>query len=230
MGSVSAETGTPSAVGRYEACRNLQWERSDDGGENSPGRYCVNRLGVVHYLDCPVYQGIPCCLFDAREEGETPPAVSAVEIEETRARLAEDYLRWPYWRRVETLRGEEAPGDDRRRVELVPEEPDDREEAEVEVAEHAPPPPDSDEEPAPIEKYPGQHRSEDRRKQQDPAPLAPLEEVLAEEPETSAPEPDESPADGAPEAEAKDEAAPGKKRSRRRRGRRRGRRRRKPPP
>lgn len=90
-------------------CRNLVWGLVTGDTEPTPGLHCANRLGVVHVLDCPVYQGVACCLLDPRDESESPEPRSEEECEEIAERLSEDFLRWTYWRRVEALRRKEPP-------------------------------------------------------------------------------------------------------------------------
>ncbi len=98
------DAGTQAETERYIRCRNLVWEAAPQPGPRVPGRYCSNRLGVVSATDCPVYQGIECCLFDPRDDDEEPAQRSEDEIDEIRAVLTADYLRWPYWKRVNLLR------------------------------------------------------------------------------------------------------------------------------
>ena len=111
---------TPAATD-HTRCRRLVWEFSPEDGRAIPGRYCVNRIGVFHMLDCPVYLGRTCCLFDPRAEGEEPVPVRPPRIFEIRETLAEDYLRWPYHRRVALLSGSEPPpGEDPPPPDVVP--------------------------------------------------------------------------------------------------------------
>jgi hypothetical protein len=93
----------------HERCRNLLFEDTLEAGGPAPGKYCVNRLGAFSVLDCPVFQGLSCCLYDARPEGEAPAVPTPRKIEETKGRLGEDYLRWRYWQRVARLRDPEEP-------------------------------------------------------------------------------------------------------------------------
>ncbi len=145
----------------YSLCRNLLWEVSVRDRRRVPGRYCVNRLGVISALDCPVFQGLPCCLYDPRAEGEEPKVPSEEEVEAVRDRLVEDHLRWPYWRRVHTLRGAVAPPPPGPPPPPDPEDMDRDEEDLGEIAVAPLPAPEAD---APPEKYPGQRRSEDRHR------------------------------------------------------------------
>ncbi|MHC4861167.1 MAG: hypothetical protein ACYTDY_13880, partial [Planctomycetota bacterium] len=178
MRTAMEETGSPPAVERYVTCRNLIWEASPDSGEKTPGRYCVNRLGVVHFLDCPVYQGLDCCLFDPRPEGEEAEPATEAGVEDARARLSQDYLRWSYWRTVDMLRAPEPPEEIRRTVTADVVEEEEEEELADLVRQQTKPP----DETAPVEKYPGQHRSEDRHRAREPSlPGPPLEEILEDE-------------------------------------------------
>ena len=108
-GARMRDAGTSTETGRYALCANLVRERSPKSGEVVPGRYCVNRLGVVAAVDCPVYQGLSCCLFETRGPDASPAPATDEELEEIRGELAVDFLRWPYWRRIELLRRAEPP-------------------------------------------------------------------------------------------------------------------------
>ncbi len=145
----------------YSLCRNLLWEVSVRDRRRVPGRYCVTSLGVISALDCPVFQGLRCCLYDPRAEGEEPRVPSEDEIEAIRDRLVEDHLRWPYWRRVHTLRGAVAPPPP---APPPPPDPEDMDREEDELGEIAAAPLLAPADEAPPEKYPGQRRSEDRHR------------------------------------------------------------------
>ena len=99
---------TPGAPD-HTRCRHLVWEASPEDGHLEPGTLCENRLGVFHLLDCPVYLGRRCCLFSPRAEGEEPAAPDPDRIRDLKLALSEDYLRWPYRRRVTRLHAAEPP-------------------------------------------------------------------------------------------------------------------------
>ncbi|MCU0728221.1 MAG: hypothetical protein MUE73_20935 [Planctomycetes bacterium] len=220
----------------HARCRNLVHEILPRDGRCVPGRYCVNRLGIIQVLDCPVFQGLSCCLFDPRPADEAPRVVSEDELEVLRERLAADLLRWPYFRRVEVLRGPEAPPE---KPMVVPEPEEEEPEPPVPEEEITPtalalPAPDSGETLA--EKYPGQRRSEDRfRSRQERRAAAEAEgrdgDEPAGEPEPGPPTEPEPEPEPEPEASSSDPpdppapegaATPGKRRGRRRRRRRGG--------
>lgn len=225
-----------SEIDRHATCRNLVWEAAAARGEAVPGRYCVNRLGVVHSLDCPVYQGLECCLFDPRAEGETPELTDEKELDRLRTRLTRDYLRWPYWKRVELLRGAEAPAIVVHDLpDTIEPEFDDDTEPVKKVMKEEPEKPQEKTEELPGERYPGQRRSEDRRKTRRAGESPPPAEadggfaagILTEE-DVAVPAEPALPESGPPvkdaPAKAKEKGQDQKKRSRRRRpGRRRGR-------
>ncbi len=209
-----------------ETCRNLVWEISPEEGERRPGRYCLNRLGPVHILDCPLTQGLECRLYEPRPEGEEPRTLDDDGLDDLRGELTLDYLRWPYWKRVRALR-ETGCAEEPIRVEPVPDE-EDEEEADAAAALSSPGVPEEAGE-ALREKYPGQRRSEDRLRarrreapRDRPAPSPPGKEP--------GPEPEGKPPGetGKPGVAPKEKPPkPGKKGERRRssRGRRRRRRR-----
>lgn len=96
-------TGDRPAALDHTRCVHFRHELSPETGTPVPGRYCENEAGVFREFDCPVFQGRACRFFAARPAGEAPVAATAEELRELRARLSEDYLRWPYFRRVESL-------------------------------------------------------------------------------------------------------------------------------
>jgi len=227
-GACMRDAGTSTETGRYALCANLVWESSPKSGEVVPGRYCVNRLGVVAAVDCPVYQGLSCCLFESRGRDASPAPVTDEELEEIRGALTVDFLRWPYWRRIELLRRAEPPEPLNPLPDIEVKEEDegdipDTETVRIETV--------SREEEALQEKYPGQRRSEDRRRENrpaEPAPESPPDDVPAAE---SADAPAESPDDASeappprPDQRPDETAKPRRSRRRRRggRGRRRSR-------
>lgn len=239
------EPRPPEASEPHARCRNLIWEPSLDNSDAVPGRYCVSRLGAIQSMDCPVFQGLPCCLFDPREDGEEPVVAGEERILEIRELLTADYLRWSYWKRVDALR-DSVPPPETVRTPDSPDEPPAAVEADgepEEITRHEIPPPKEE---ALKEKYPGQRRSEDRRRSRQ---AVPPEEASPEEddfnkgifdlpsleptPEPTAPETgDAPPAPPAPSTEpGSDSAKRGEKSSnsgRDRRPRRRNRRRRSP--
>jgi hypothetical protein len=221
-----------SRTERHTRCRNLVWEASPDGSP-APGRYCANRLGVVHVTDCPVAQGRDCCLFDPRPDGVEAEPAAEDEIERLRERLARDYLRWPYWRRVQVLQGPEAPTTE---VEDLPDvieagEAEEEFEAAEPVARPKPKPAAADE--SPKERYPGERRSEEAHRTPESAAPVDLDDVFAkgifpeEPPPSSEPaspgEKDTGPGKPAETTEQKPAERRGKGRRRRRPRRRRGR-------
>lgn len=226
MGAMSRRPPPPHA-----RCVNLLWEPSPRDGKPRPGRFCSNRFGVIHVLDCPVYQGLDCRLFEERSAEAEPKVPTDEELETVRTRLAEDYLRWPYFRRVARLRGADV-GD---AVVLLDEEAPEPEEEEAEEGEQdlvvAPLPvlPEPGEE-AFKEKYPGQRRSEDRVRprraatgEEDAFSAGIFDEPVLEDPEVEGPTAEEAAA-AAPEPEPPaetGEAPPTRRRPRRRGPRRR---------
>ena len=235
--SKSAEAAEPHA-----RCRNLVWESSPDNEGSVPGRYCVSRLGTIQSMDCPVYQGQTCCLFDPREPDEQPEVADEERILEVRGQLTSDYLRWSYWKRIDALRAEEPPPvkDELPDIEVeLPQEVEaDGESEEVERHEIPAPPPKEE---ALKEKYPGQRRSEDRRRSRQPAasedPAAeeddftrgifelPSLDPEAEpevEPDVATPPPEESSGADPAGDEKKPADSPARRRPRRRSRRRRG--------
>lgn len=214
-------------------CRNLVWEPAPDSGGVVPGRYCVSRVGVIQSMDCPVSQGCSCCLFDPRSDDESPSASGEERLDEIRGELTADYLRWSYWKRVDVLRGSEPPPEVIEpdiAEEILPEiETPPEADAEEIVRLELPPSPEKDE--ALKEKYPGQRRSEDRRRSRKPASE---EEVLPEDDFTKGifelpsldPEPEVSPPSPPEDHESADAeqelSETGRRRPRRRNRRRRG--------
>ena len=91
MSKAEAAPGTE----RHLTCRNIVWETVRTDGSSAPGRYCANRLGILHLLDCPVFQGEECCLFEVRGEDEEPFLPDEDELDRIRGRLSQDFLRWP---------------------------------------------------------------------------------------------------------------------------------------
>ncbi len=237
-----SDPNPPADSEAHIRCRNLVWEASPDNRGAVPGRYCVSRVGAIHSMDCPVYQGCSCCLFDPREDDESPVVSGEERLDEIRGLLAPEFLRWSYWRMVDVLRGSEPPPEtgEPEVAEKPPEavapatEPD----VEVIVRHELPPPPEKGE--ALKEKYPGQRRSEDRRRSRKPADF---EEEAAEEddftrgifelpsldpepekaipPEGPSPEPPSSEEKSAGGERQKSKSGPcgSRRRSRRRRGR-----------
>jgi hypothetical protein len=94
---------------RYEDCRHLVFRISPASDSPVPGPYCDSPIGVFPRLDCPVFQGRKCAYFEPRADEEAPSVSSREEIEALGARLAEDYLGWRYWRRIEELSGGPPP-------------------------------------------------------------------------------------------------------------------------
>ena len=232
----------PAETEPHVRCRNLVWEPSPDNGGAVPGHYCVSRVGAVHSMDCPVFQGCACCLFDPRQDDEPPVVVGEERIDEIRAELTVDFLRWSYWKRVDILRGSEPPPEpeEPEAAEEAPEVVEDSPEAESEeVVRHELPPPPPKEE-ALKEKYPGQRRSEDRRRSRKPATTEETEggeddftrgifelpsldpepetEIPIEEPPPPEPAPGEQPADGKKKQSNSGARRRPRRRSRRRRG------------
>ncbi len=147
----------------HARCRNLIWEPSPDNKGAVPGRYCVSRLGAVQSMDCPVFQGLPCCLFDPREDDEEPVVAGEERILKIRELLTADYLRWSYWKRVDALRDSVPPPETVQMPDSADEPPAtvEADDEPAEITRHEIPPPKEE---ALKEKYPGQRRSEDRRR------------------------------------------------------------------
>jgi hypothetical protein len=206
----------------HTRCRNLIFESSPENGDPVPGRYCVSRAGTIQVMDCPVFQGLPCCLFEARAEDEGPTVADEDRLDAVRADLTLDYLRWTYWKRVSILRGAEPPEEPE---EVVEESPEALPEEDEEIVRHEIPPPKEE---ALKEKYPGQRRSEDRRRGRrgalddeagpaDDFSAGIFSDPLADEAPTTAPEEDAAPAVAAepePEPGAGDEKGKPQKGSR----------------
>jgi hypothetical protein len=95
-------TETPAGT-RYEQCGHLVWRVSAGLDTPSPGPYCDSPIGVFPVLDCPVFQGRSCGYFEVRPEETSPEIASEERLEALSATLAEDYLGWRYWRRIERL-------------------------------------------------------------------------------------------------------------------------------
>jgi hypothetical protein len=87
----------------HTRCRHFVWTLLPEDDTAVPGSLCENEFGVFSDLDCPVFLGLSCTLFEPRAAGEEPTPVGPDEIRRLKSRLAEDYLRWPYFRRVAGL-------------------------------------------------------------------------------------------------------------------------------
>lgn len=204
---------------------NLHRASERKGAPPEATELCVNDAGAFHMLDCPLAWSRRCAFYV--EAVEPHPIASEVELIEARTRLTDDFLRWPYTRRVRAL----AVGPDaltgRVQVEPVPEPAEQVPESLAAIAEEdeeidVPP-----REPAvrAPESYPGQRRSEDLRKG-GARPVASSEAEAEEEEQESTPRTVEALFEELPEAPdvplQRDQKPPRRRGRRRRRSGRRG--------
>lgn len=188
MSDQSAEPASPEPTTELPApascARNLHRASELRGSPPEATDLCVNAAGAFHMLDCPLTWGRPCALYEKADDPH--PCAGETEIVKARAQLHRDFLRWPYAQRLKALSQGLDALPTRRAVESVPEPEEQIPESLLSVE-----PAEVEEEPSlPVEptaeRYPGQRRSEDRRKR--PAPP----------PETDGAEDEDAPAEPAP--------------------------------